>query len=149
MNIKGRATLDAADFTTEQVTRFFDTTAARYREALVLSHKHKGTSHSKDSSGIIILQNKGEIEVSGFGSEITLNDVILNVLISRAKEANTDDVAALLMTFAGKMLESALEIGNFTDKALILAIPYAANVLSKIIRKTGLIEDLEDERTTD
>lgn len=149
MDIKGRVNINAENFTTEQVTSFFDETANRYREELKLSHTHKGTPTRRNSSGIIILQNNDEVEISAFGSEITLNDVILNVLISRATEADTDDVAALLMTFAGKMLVSALEIGNFTDKALCLAIPYAANALSRIIRKTGLIEDLDDERPTD
>ncbi|MGN0502197.1 MAG: hypothetical protein ACI4HN_04685 [Ruminococcus sp.] len=149
MDIKESATINAENFTTEQVTDFFDGTAKRYREALKLSHMHKGTPNRRNSSGIIILQNNDEVEISAFGSEITLNDVILNVLISRATEADTDDVAALLMTFAGKMLESALEIGNFTDKALCLAILYAANALSRIIRKTGLIEDLDDECPTD
>ena len=149
MDIKGKVTINAENFTTEQVTRFFDETANRYREELKLSHTHKGTPRRRNSSGIIILQNNDEIEVSAFGSEITLNDVILNILISRAKEADTDDVAGLLITFAGKLLGEAVDVGNYTDKSLGLAIPYAATALSAILHKAGFIEDLEDERPTD
>lgn len=149
MDIKESVTLDATNFTTEQVTSFFDKTANRYREELKMSHTHKGTSHSRNSSGIIILQNNDEVEVTAFGSEITLNDVILNTLISRAKKADTDDVAALLIIFAGKLLDTALEIGNYTDKAIYMSIPYTVSALSAILHKAGLIEDAEDERPTD
>lgn len=146
MDIKESVTLDATNFTTEQAISFFDETANRYREALKLSHTNKGTSRSRNSSGIIILQNNDEVEVTAFGSEITLNDVILNTLISRAKKADTDDVAALLTVFADKLLNEALAVGNFTYKMENLALPLVGNTVCKLIEK---VKGFKNECPTD
>ena len=146
MDIKESATLDATNFTTEQVISFFDKTANRYREALKLSHTHKGTPHRRNSSGIIILQDNDKVETSAFGSDVTLNDVILNTLISRAKEADTDDVAALLTALAGELLNEALAVGNFTYKMENLALPLVGNTVCKLIEK---VKGFKNECPTD
>lgn len=146
MDVKESTTLDATNFTTEQVISFFDETATKYREALKLSHTNKGTPHKRNSSGIIILQDNDKAEISAFGSDITLNDVMLNVLISRAKEADTDDVAALLTAFAGKLLNEALAVGNFTYKMENLALPLVGNTVCKLIEK---VKGFKNERPTD
>lgn len=146
MDVKESATLDATNFTTEQVISFFDETANRYREALKLAHTNKGTPRSRNSSGIIILQNNDEVEVTAFGSEITLNDVILNTLISRAKEADTDDVAALLTVFADKLLNEALTVGNFTYMMEDLALPLVGNTVCDLIKK---VKGFKNECPTD
>lgn len=146
MDIKESTTIDATNFTTEQAISLFDETANRYREALKLSHTNKGTPRRENSSGIIILQNNNEVEASAFGSGITLNDIIFNVLISRTKEADTDDVAALLTAFAGKLLNEALAVGNFTYKMENLALPLVGDAVCKLIEK---VKGFKNERPTD
>ncbi len=146
MDIKESVTLDATNFTTEQAISFFDETANRYREAMKLSHTNKGTPHRRNSSGIIILQNNNEADISAFGSAVTLNDVILNVLILRAKEADTDDVAALLTAFAGKLLYEALTVGNFTYKMENLALPLVGDTVCKLTEK---VKGFKNECPTD
>lgn len=146
MKIKERATFDSTNFTTEQNLEFFDKIATRYRMALKLSYTHRDKPTGDNLSGIIILNTKKQSEAQAFGSEIDLDDALINILIARAKDAETSDVAALLTAFAGKFLEEALAVGNFTHLMKHLALPQVGNLVCELIKK---VKGQEDEHQTD
>lgn len=132
------ATIDSGSFETEKVVEMFDDVVKKYRVALAKAHQHKNSVDN--SAGVIILADDREIELSTFGSGKKIQDAITNGLVSIVKSTGVDDVAAILIATAAKMMLEAEKIGNFTFKSL-LSLSFAKSFfadLEKAVIKSEL-----------
>ena len=128
-------TIDSGNFETEQVVEMFDDVVKKYRVALAKAHQHKNSVDN--SAGVIILADDSKIELSTFGSGIKIQNAITNGLVSIVKNADVDDVAAILIAAAAEIIFEAEKIGNFTLKSFLslsLAKSFFADLEKAVIK---------------